>query len=82
MNIETGTVLKDQYDGLCQVLKKISDGYLVLYYEHAHYVYNVLYKTLDEINAMCVCCEDWENHLFDSDNIAHIDEFGFCKKTD
>lgn len=82
MNIKTGTVLKDRYGELCQVLKKISDGYLVLYYESAHYVYNVLYKTLDEINAMSACCEDWENDLFDSDNMAHIDEFGFCKKID
>ena len=76
-NIEIGTVLCDQ-NGTYQILKKISDGYLVLYYEDAHYVYNVLYKTFEEVGSMTEC-DDWDSELFNADNIAHIDEFGFCK---
>lgn len=82
MNIETGTVLNDRYYSSCQVLKRISDGYLVLHYEDAHGVYNVLYKTFDEIESMTECDNDWDRALFDAENIAHIDNFGFCKKID
>lgn len=76
MDIEIGTIIDTGYSYL-QVLKKIADGYLVLHYEVAHGVYNVLYKTFEEISEGRVCEDD--EGLFDSGNIEHIDEFGFCK---
>ena len=81
-DIEPGTILEtDDYSSM-QVLKRISDGYLVLEYESPHYVYNVLYKSFDEIADMHVSENDWDNYLFDAKQIKHIDDFGFCKNID
>lgn len=80
MDLENGVVLETSY-GYMQILKRISDGYLVLDYESPHCVYNVLFRTFDEIKEYKVVENDWvERELFEDSCIAHIDEFGFCKK--
>ena len=80
MDLENGVVLDTGY-GYTQILKRISDGYLVLDYESSHCVYNVLFRTFDEIKEYKVIEEDWvEDELFNDSCIKHIDEFGFCKK--
>lgn len=79
MDIEVGMVLEDESYDVYQILKKISDGYLVLYYESAHQVYNVVYKTFDEIKKCKVCDDEWALLYFKSENIKHIDDYGFCK---
>lgn len=80
MDLENGVVLETSY-GYMQILKRISDGYLVLDYEPAHCVYNVLFRTFDEIKEYKVVEDDWVEHeLFEDSCIVHIDEFGFCKK--
>lgn len=80
MDLENGVVL-DTGCGYMQILKRISDGYLVLDYEPAHYVYNVLFRTFDEIKEYKVVEDDWvKQELFEDSCIVHIDEFGFCKK--
>lgn len=80
MDIEVGMVLEDESYDVYQILKKISDGYLVLYYESAHYVYNVRYITFEEAEKMKLA-DDWSvENLFDAKNIEHIDNIGgFCK---
>ena len=40
-DIEPGTILEAEDYSSMQILKRISDSYLVLEYEKVHYVYNV-----------------------------------------
>jgi len=79
-NLEEGNVI-GIYGGYDQILKKISDGYLVLYYSDSHKVYNVEYRTFDFYAEYSyeLCHSDYEVGLFECDSIQHRDDFGACE---
>lgn len=79
-NLEEGNVI-DIDGGYDQILKRISDGYLVLYYSDSHKVYNVEYRPFDFYVEWGyeVCHSDYEVGLFDCDSLQHRDDFGACE---
>lgn len=78
--LETGTFLEGCGDGYDEILKKISDGYLVLHYSCHHNVYNVEFISFEDIVEFNYSiCEDVEEYIFDGSYIEHEDGFGFCK---
>ena len=76
-NLEEGTVIWDNHYSSCQILKRVSNGYIIFGYEDAHYVYYIEFLSFDDIveREFEITSEDWENHLFDGDEIKHIEHY-------
>ena len=76
-NLEAGTIVEN-----FEILKRISDGYLVFYFEDAHNVYNPKFVPFEdfverdyEINT-----DDWvKEGIFNESHIKHVDDHGFCR---
>jgi hypothetical protein len=70
-NFEPGTVLTSTGDSTIEILKKLSDGYIVLRYSDSHKVYDtefIKFEHLIEFNYTVTDLE-WEKDLFIGENI-------------
>lgn len=70
-NFEPGTVLTSTGDSTFEILKKLSDGYIVLRYSDSHKVYDtefIKFEELIEFNYTVTDLE-WEKDLFIGENI-------------
>ena len=69
MNLEPGTIVGTWSS--VQILKKISDGYIVLGYEDAHNVYYTDFKSFDDIMEFHpeIVTESYMDDIFDGENI-------------
>lgn len=76
-NLEEGTVIWDKHYSGCQILKRVSNGYIIFGYEDAHYVYYIEFLSFEDIieRGFEITSEDWEKHLFDGDEIKHIEHY-------
>ncbi len=76
-NLEEGTVIWDKHYSSCQILKRVSNGYIIFGYEDAHYVYYIEFLSFEDIieRGFEITSEDWEKHLFDDDEIKHIEHY-------
>jgi hypothetical protein len=77
-NLEHGTVLTAPHDSTIEILKKLSDGYIVLRYSDSHKVYDtefVKFEELIEFNYTVTDLE-WEKDLFIGENIK--ENPGWC----
>lgn len=74
---EPGTVIRDSHFSCCEILKRVSNGYIILGYEDAHYVYYIEFLSFEDIieRGFEITSEDWEEHLFDGDEIKHIEHY-------
>lgn len=75
--LESGTVISDTHFSCCEILKRVSNGYIIFGYEDAHYVYYIEFLSFEDIieRGFEITSEDWEKHLFDSDEIKHIEHY-------
>lgn len=81
--LQTYDILSCKWDTVIQILKQISDGYIVLNYSPNHRVFNTEFKSFEDIISNEYEIDDglWE-YEFEGESISHIDEFGFCKPID
>jgi len=81
--LQTYDILSCKWDTVIQILKQISDGYIVLNYSQNHRVFNTAFKSFEDIISDEYEIDDglWE-YEFKGESIRHIDEFGFCKPID
>lgn len=75
--LEPGTVISDSHFSCCEILKRVSNGYIIFGYEDAHYVYYIEFLSFEDIieRGFGIMSEDWEKHLFDGDEIKHIEHY-------
>lgn len=81
--LEPGTRLED-FGGSCEILKRISDGYIIFGYEDAHYCYYTGFLSFEDIVEFKyeISDNDWDDWTFDGDRIVHTDSSGYCKPID
>ena len=80
MELEPGTILDSDWDTVIQILKRISDGYLVLNYSPNHNAFNVEFKSFDEISAYYNVSDDsWWEDTFNGEMIKGDERCGCCK---
>lgn len=79
--LEPGTVLTAPHNSSREILKRVSNGYIVLHYEDAHYVYDTLFLSFEDIveYEYEVTEEWWEIDIFDGDKIEHVGDW--CSDT-
>ena len=79
-NLNTYDILSCQYDTVIQILKQISDGYLVLDYSPNYNNFGVRFLSFQDIIQSGYKLDNglWKD-TFSTENIRHIDEFGYCE---
>lgn len=79
--LDDGTILTSPGCGSCEILKRVSNGYIVLHYEDAHYVYSVLFLSFEDIVEFKyeVTSEWWEIDQYDGNEIEHVGDW--CSDT-
>lgn len=72
-NLEVGTVIADTNYNTYEILKKISDGYILLYYSSSHKVYSTDFIEFDKIveYGYIITDDEWEVDVFNGDNMKH-----------
>ena len=75
--LEPGTVLTAPHNSSREILKRVSNGYIVLHYEDAHYYYDTLFLSFEDIveYEYEVTEEWWEIDIFNGDNIEHVGDW-------
>lgn len=76
-NLEEGTVIWDKHYSSCQILKRVSNGYIIFGYEDAHYVYYIDFLSFDDIveREFEKTLEEYEIDIFNGDEIKHIERY-------
>lgn len=82
-NLQTYEILSCKWDTVIQILKQISDGYIVLNYSPNHRIFNTAFMSFEDIISNEYEIDDGLlEYEFDGESISHIDEFGFFAKID
>ena len=78
--LEVGTLVRNSWE-VCEILKPISGGYIVLSYSTTHYNYNVEYLSFENIVSFCyeITTEGYEQDLFNGENIENTYTIGHFK---
>jgi len=74
-NLEAGTILQGSGDGYDEIIKVLSNGYLVFHYSLAHYCYSIEFLNFDTLVDYNyeLCSDSWVADIFDGKLIHRID---------